>query len=84
LGNACFFFLHLVIKGSLEHLLITDDILMALMDYPSEAFEIYLDPETNEEYIRIKSAFRVRKNKIKPKNIKKKTKSKINYLTKIF
>ncbi len=57
---------------------------MALMDYPSEAFEIYLDPETNEEYIRIKSAFRVRKNKIKPKNIKKKTKSKINYLTKIF
>ncbi|CAF4422430.1 unnamed protein product, partial [Rotaria magnacalcarata] len=31
-------------KGNLEHLQITDDILMALMDYPIEAFEIYIDP----------------------------------------
>jgi hypothetical protein len=48
---------------------------MALMDYPIEAFEIYLDPDTNEEHIRLKSAFRVRKNKIKPKKMKKKTRS---------
>lgn len=60
----------------MEHLLITDDILMALMDYPNEAFEIYLDSNTNQEYIRIKSAFRVRKNKVKPKINKKKTRSK--------
>lgn len=64
-------------KGNLEHLQITDDILMALMDYPIEAFEIYYDPNTNEEHIRLKSAYRVRKNKMKAKKTKKKTKSKV-------
>ena len=67
---------HLVSKGNLEHLQITDEILMALMDYPVEAFEIYFDPNTNAECIRIKSAYRARKNKIKAKKPKKKTKSK--------
>jgi hypothetical protein len=71
------FIIDLVKKGNLENLQITDEILMALMDYPIEAFEIYLNPETNEEYIRIKSAYRTRKNKIKAKKIKKKTKSNI-------
>ena len=71
-------------KGNLEHLQITDEILMALMDYPIEAFEIYCDPNTNEEYIRLKSAYRVRKNKIKGKKTKKKTKSKANSSKKIF
>jgi hypothetical protein len=50
---------------------------MALMDYPIEAFEIYLDSTTNEEYIRIKSEYLIRKNKIKAKKPKKKTKSNI-------
>jgi hypothetical protein len=45
------------------------------MDYPIEAFEISLDPSTNEEYIRIKSAYKVRKNKVKAKKTKKTTKS---------
>jgi hypothetical protein len=71
------FIIHLVRKGNLEHLQITDEILMALMDYPIEAFEIYSDSETNEEYIRIKSAYRVRKTKIKAKKTQKKTKSNI-------
>jgi hypothetical protein len=48
---------------------------MALMDYPIEAFEIYSDSKTDEEYIRLKSAYRVRKNKIKAKKPKKKSKS---------
>jgi hypothetical protein len=48
---------------------------MALMDYPTEAFEIYIDPETDEEYIRIKSAYRTKTNKMKGKKTKKKTKS---------
>lgn len=74
--------LHLVLKGNLEHLQITDEILNALMDYPVEAFEIYYDPNTNAEYIRIKSAYRVRKNKIKTKKTKKKTKSKFSYYQK--
>lgn len=47
-----------------------------MMDYPNEAFEIYIDPTTDEEFIRIKSAYRIRKNKIKAKKSKKKTKSK--------
>ncbi|CAF4339793.1 unnamed protein product [Rotaria socialis] len=62
-------------KGSLEHLKITDDVLMALMDYPIEAFEIYIDPDTGDEHIRIKSAYLVRRNKIKGKVAKKKTKT---------
>jgi len=69
------FIIYLVKKGNLEHLQITDEILMALMDYPIEAFEIYSNSETNEEYIRIKSAYRVQKTKIKAKKTKKKTKS---------
>jgi hypothetical protein len=48
---------------------------MALMDYPIEAFEISIDPKTGDEYIRIKSAYRTKKNKIKAKTQKKKTKS---------
>jgi hypothetical protein len=48
---------------------------MALMDYPIEAFEISLDPETGDEYIRIKSSYRITKNKIKAPKTKKKTKS---------
>ncbi|CAF3362122.1 unnamed protein product [Rotaria sp. Silwood1] len=68
---------HVLLKGNLENLQITDDILMALMDYPIEAFEIYLDPDTGDEYIRIKSAYQTKKNKIKPKRTKKKTKSNI-------
>lgn len=63
-------------KGNLEHLRITDDALMALVDYPIEAFEIYIDRKTGDEYIRIKSAYQVRKNKIKGTKTKKKTKSK--------
>ena len=65
----------LVIKGHLENLQITDEVLLALMDYPSEAFEIAANLETGVEYIRIKSAYRVRKNKIKAKKTKKNTKS---------
>ncbi len=45
------------------------------MDYPIEAFEISLDPETGDEYIRIKSSYRITKNKIKAPKTKKKTKS---------
>ncbi|CAF2964306.1 unnamed protein product [Rotaria sp. Silwood2] len=67
---------HVLNKGNLENLQITDEVLMALVDYPIEAFEIYLDPDTGDEYIRIKSAYQTRKNKIKPKRPKKKTKSK--------
>ena len=48
---------------------------MALMDYPIEAFEIAIDLKTGDEYIRIKSGYRVTKNKIKGKRTKKKTKS---------
>ena len=75
MNRSLFLVICLVIKGNLGNLQITDDILMALMDYPIEAFEIYLDSETNEEYIRLKSAFRIRKNKIKGKKPKRKTKS---------
>ena len=46
------------------------------MDYPVEAFEIFIDPNTDEEYIRIKSAFRIKKHKSRAKRTKKKTKSK--------
>jgi len=70
-------------KGNLENLQITDEILMALMDYPIEAFEIYLDSTTNEEYIRIKSEYLIRKNKIKAKKPKKKNKSNIFFLFRI-
>ena len=49
---------------------------MSLMDYPVEAFEIFLDTETNEEYIRLKSPYQIRKDKIKIKKNRKKTKSK--------
>ncbi|CAF0909783.1 unnamed protein product [Rotaria sordida] len=66
---------HVLMRGNLENLQITDEILMALMDYPIEAFEIYLDPDTGDEYIRIKSSFQTRKNKIKGKTTKKKTKT---------
>ena len=45
---------------------------MALMDYPIEAFEISLDPETGDEYIRIKSSYRITKNKIKGQKTKEK------------
>lgn len=68
---------NLVTKGNLDHLRITDDVLLALMDYPIEAFEIYSDPNTGEEYIRLKSAYKVKKNKIKGRKPKKKTKSKL-------
>lgn len=65
-----------VSKGNLEHLKITDDILMALMDYPIEAFEIYIDPGTGDEHVRVKSAYQIKKNKVKQRRTKKKTKSK--------
>ena len=64
-------------KGNLQHLQVTDEVLMGLMDYPLDAFEIYIDPQTGAESIRIKSAFRTKKNKIKGRTSKKKTKSKV-------
>lgn len=67
----------LVTKGNLQHLQVTDEVLMGLMDYPLDAFEIYIDPHTGVESIRIKSAYRTTKNKIKGRTNKKKTKSKV-------
>lgn len=64
-----------VTKGNLQHLQVNDDVLTSLMDYPLDAFEIYVDPQSGEESIRIKSAYRAKKNKVKGKTTKKKTKS---------
>ena len=67
----------LVNKGNLQNLQVTDEVLMGLMDYPLDAFEIYIDPQTGAESIRIKSAYRTKKNKVKGKTSKKKTKSNV-------
>ena len=64
-------------KGNLQNLQVTDDVLISLMDYPLDAFEIFMDPQTGEEMIRIKSAYRAKKSKIKGRTTKKKTKSEI-------
>ena len=70
-----------VSRGNLQHLEITDDVLIGLIDYPMDAFEIYLDPDTGVESIRIKSAYRTKKSKMKSKRSKKKTKSTLDALS---
>lgn len=44
-------------RKDLENVEITDEMLMKLMEYPPEAFEIYLDEATGKEALRVKSSF---------------------------
>ena len=41
-------------RGSLAHLIVTDEVLIELMNHPVEAFEIYRDPKSGRERIRLK------------------------------
>ncbi len=44
-------------RKDLDNLEISDDMLMLLLEYPPEAFEIYIDPVTFKESLRVRSAF---------------------------
>ncbi|CAF0839380.1 unnamed protein product [Didymodactylos carnosus] len=64
---------HVLSRGNLSHLEINDELLMQLMDYPADAFEVYIDEQSGKEIIRLKSAFRTKKTKIKASKAGKKT-----------
>ena len=51
-------FIFKVKRKDLENVEIDDETLMALLELPPEAFEIYRDRETGIERIRIKSSYR--------------------------
>ena len=44
-------------RKDLENVEIDDDMLLKLLELPPHAFEIYKDPETGKEYLRIKSSY---------------------------
>jgi len=47
----------LVKRKDLDNLEISDEMLMKLLELPPEAFEIYLDPATGKETLRVRSAY---------------------------
>lgn len=44
-------------RKDLENVEIDDDMLMKLLELPARAFEVFIDPVTGKESLRIKSAF---------------------------
>ena len=60
-------------RKDLENVMIDDDTLMAILELPPDAFEIYKDPLTGVEFLRIKSSFRRKMEEtIRSKNFKRK------------
>ncbi len=44
-------------RKDLENVDISDEILLKLLEYPPEAFEIYFDSTTGRETLRVKSSY---------------------------
>lgn len=44
-------------RKDLDNLEISDEMLMKLLEFPPEAFEIFVDPVTLKEALRVRSAY---------------------------
>ncbi|CAF4243295.1 unnamed protein product, partial [Didymodactylos carnosus] len=63
-------------RSNLNNLATNDELFMQLMDYPADAFEIYIDERSGKEIIRLKGVFREKKLSVKTsKTVKKETKT---------